>query len=199
MKTTMKGLIAVLLLIAGGAVVLAGDAPIADEPLPPEVKKLIGMKIPPKVVEKKGGSVPDFIGFEGMALIVDFESGIDLGYRAGFVGGKWPVLLVSRHFPDRSQVILDVQMLPENLIAWKLVNGKPSYLYGRYRLSPRCRAGDEDIPLVVGLMKQEEGKETCAHYSGRVNRAWQIDRQNGHLTPLSTEDMQCYYISMNDC
>ncbi len=104
MKTMMKGLIAVLLLIASGSVVLAGVAAIPDEPLPPVVQTLIGMKIPPKVVGKSGAPIPNFIEIGGGMLnrkIGSEAPKAELGYDEGIIDEKWPVFIVSAVHADR--------------------------------------------------------------------------------------------------
>lgn len=199
MKTTLRGFIFVLLAVAGGMTLLMANAQGTEDALPPEVKALAGMKIQPKVVGEMPARIPNFIQTNGAMIVIDEKSGNYLGYSEGFVSGKWPVFFTEHIHPDKSIEILEVQMLPANLIDWKIVNGKRSFLEWRYTLSEHCRADEEDTRLIFGLIKQEEGKESCAHYSSRVKRAWQIDRQSGHITPLPIQGLQCYYIAMDNC
>jgi hypothetical protein len=172
---------------------LASNAQCADEPLPPEVKALIGMKLPPKVVGKKQALIPDFKEVGGALVDTDEKQGSSLAYSEGVVGNKWPVFIVERIASDRSAEILDAKMLPENLIEWRHDDGNIKFLKGRHTFSEDCHTEEQGTQLIFGLVKPEKGKSDCAHYSGRVKRAWQVDRQSGQITPIPTKGIKCEY------
>lgn len=193
MNTMMKGLIALLLLIASGSVVLAGDAPIPDEPLPPEVKKLIGMKIPPKNIGKSGAPIPNFIRFGEGNLnrqIGDETPRAELGYEEGLFDEKWPVFIVSSSHDDRTLEILDVRLLPKKLINWRYANGKITRLeVGNFLIfSPYCQYEKNVDRIIFGL---EDPKFEHDNYSIRIERAWEIDPQTGRIKSISTQGVTC--------
>lgn len=156
-------------------VLVAGNAQGADEVMPPEVKAIIGMKLSPKVVGRKQAEIPGFHRITGALIGQDELQGNMLAYDEGVVGDKWPVFIVVRIASDQSAEILDAQMLPANLIEWRLVDGNRKYLEGRYRFSVNCKIEEEDKRLIMGLVKPEKGKSDCAHFSRRVKQAWQVD------------------------
>ncbi len=196
-KTTIRNFIFVLIAV-GGMSLHALNALGADDAMPSEVQVLIGMKIPPKVKGTARASIPNFVSKGG-------EWGA-ISYEEGMVGGKWPVFIVERIDADRSLEILDVQMLPINLIDWRYVDGKFKnksehfkFVKNRLSLSEKCRADENDQRMIFGLIKQEIGKEACSHFSKLVQQAWMIDRQSGKITPIPTKDLQCFYLTMDDC
>ncbi len=200
MKATMKGLMALLLFIASGGMVLAADnAAIQDEPLPPEVKKLIGMKLQPKVVGRVPAHIPGFYEVTGALLGQDERHENELAYGEGVVANKWAVFIVERFLADKSVEILDAQMLPENLIEWRIDEGNRKYLEGRYRFSVNCHTEEKASHHIFGLVKTEKGKSDCAHFSKQVKLAWRVDRQSGRITPTSSKGMRCEYITMSAC
>lgn len=176
-------------------------AQCVGDSLPPEVRALIGMKLPPKGVNMAPASIPRFFEVNG-ALLVDSGEKADsvLAYAEGLFEGKWPIFLLERiYHPDRTMEILDARVLPANLLDWRLVNGKPERNSGHFRLSERCRVNDKDERVILGLVKPEHGKEYCAHFSKRVKQAWHMDMKSGCLAPIATQGLQCEYITMNDC
>jgi hypothetical protein len=193
MKTMMKGLIAALLLITSGTVVLAGDAAIPDGSLPPEVKKLIGMKIPPKVMGKRGGDIPNFIRFGGGMLnkqIGNETPRAELIYEEGLVVEKWPVFVVYASHADKTRDILDAQLLPKNLINWRYANGKIEWLESSDRLifSIDCQYANGDGRIIFGL---EDPKFEREGMSTRIERAWEVDPQSGHIKSIPTQGITC--------
>lgn len=180
-------------------VLLAGNAQGADDVLPPEVRALVGMKVPPKIVGKEPSPIPDFYYLGGALVDEDVKQDSSLAYSEGVVAGKWPVFIVRRIASDRSAEILDARVLPDNLIGWRF-NGKDiEYLKGRYTFSEHCQIEEKDLQLIFGLVKPEKGKSDCAHFSRRVKLAWQIDRQSGRITSIPTKGVKCEYITMSAC
>ena len=79
------------------------------------------------------------------------------------------------------------------------MDGEFSGIQGRFSLSENCRSSEEDERMIFGLVKPEKGKETCSHFSKRVKLAWKIDRESGKITPMPTQGLQCFYLTMDDC
>jgi hypothetical protein len=198
MKTMMKSLIVVLLLIASGAVVMAADnAPIQDEPLPPEVRKLIGMKIPPKVVGREPAHIPNFSLFGGSLL--NWQIGYatpkaDLAYEEGMLYEKWPVFFVIAFHSDKTLEILDARLLPGKLLNWRYKNGKIKRLEDGdfFIFSGHCYYDDNDPStnnrIVFGL---EDPKFEHDGYTTRIERAWEIDQQTGRIKSISATGIAC--------
>ena len=202
MKTNLRSFIFILFTVVGGMGVLAGNAQAADAAMPPEVKALIGMKLPPLVVGKAAASIPNFISHGGSLL--DEQSGEMLAYNEGIVGGKWPVFVVQRINKERYLEVLDAQLLPADLLDWRFVDGEFKnnsdhfkFVKGRYSLSQSCQPDEGQI--IFGLIKPENGKETCEHDTSRVKRAWNINRQNGKISSKSTKGLSCHYLLENQC
>lgn len=199
MRKTMRGLIIAVLAVVGDIALQAGNARATDEAMPPEVKKLIGMKLPPKVAGRVPALIPDFYEVTGALVGQDEHQENEIAYSEGVVGNKWKVFIVERISTDKSVEILDAQILPENLIEWRLDDGNRKYLEGRYRFSVNCHTKEKSSQIIFGLVKPEKGKSDCAHFSRRVKLAWQIDRQSGRITLMPTKDMKCEYITMSAC
>lgn len=207
-------------ILAGWLSIQALSAQSVEEVLPPDVRALVGMKLAPVRVEEKDIKrapwakplSPDYVQM-APARIPNFISmgssgggGLGLGFEEGVVAGKWPVFIVERIGADMSREILDALMLPKDLIDWHFADGNSGnisdhfiFIKGRFSLSERCRSSEEDERIIVGLIKQEKGKETCSHFSKQVKLAWMIDRQSGKITPMPTQGLQCFYLTMDDC
>lgn len=206
--------------VAVGMSVMAGSAYCRDISLSPDVQALVGMKISPVVkggVSVASGSIPGFLVLGSSAAVTGSGSdaiieGRYIWFQTGVASGR-PMLFVMGGHKDLTTKIFDVLMLPPDLIDWYF-EGDFEYEFqhhkadtdrhfkwrtGRFTLSESCRSNKNDERLILGLIKQEKGKETCSHYSKRVKQAWLIDKQSGRLTPISTRGLQCHYISMDDC
>lgn len=189
----MKGLIAILLLIASGSVVLAGDAPIPDEPLPQEVRKLVGMKIPTDVVGSKGKYIPRFIRFGSGMLNRKIGNEVpkaELVYEEGLINEKWSVFMVSAMNENGVLEILDARLLPKDEINWRYANGKITRLEdGDFLIfSPYCQYENNEDRIIFGL---EDPKYERDNYSTRIERAWEIDPQTGRIKSISTQGVIC--------
>jgi hypothetical protein len=161
-----------------------------EESVPVEVKRLVGMKMPPKVVNREQADIPGYVVARGRLL--DWlkgnkSSGVRLAYVEGVVDGKWPVLLVKAIYIDRTIEILDAQILPSEWIDWRYKDGTFQWIANRYDLS-QCRLGSGDGRIVVGLVKPDKKGSS---YSTRVKLAWTIDQDDGHITSIPTQGVQC--------
>lgn len=193
MKTLIRNLKFVMLAAVWGVALLAGNAQGEDEPLPQEVKALIGMKIPPKVVGKSGAPIPNFIRFSGGMLnkqIGNEAPRANLIYEEGLVAEKWPVFVVYASHADKTRDILDAQLLPKKLINWRYVNGKINRLENGDRLifSIDCQYANGDGRIIFGL---EDPKYEREGMSTRIERAWEVDPQSGHIKSISTQNISC--------
>lgn len=172
---------------------LVGNAQGADEPLPPEVKKLVGMKIPPKVNGRTPAAIPGFIRLSGRML--DRQIGIEtsraeLISEEGLLDEKWPVFIVYASHADKTREILDVRLLPKNLINWRYVNGK---IVGAgkgdfYIFSTWCQYAKGDGRIIFGL---EDPTVEHNGMSTRIKRAWEIDSRSGYIKSISTQNISC--------
>jgi hypothetical protein len=205
--------------VAGGMSLLVVSAQGADDKLPPEVRVLIGMKLPAVRIEgtdikrapwakplssdyvrMSPARVPGFI-YAGGALVYENDKSINwLAYSEVLADGKWPVFIIERIYEDKSTEILDAQMLPAKLLEWPYVDKQlKHYLEDRFRFSESCRTGSEDNRIIFGLVKPERDKFDCGHFSRRVKIAWLIDPQTGRIKPISTQGLQCYFLTMSEC
>lgn len=196
MKTTLRSL-TLALLAAVGSMALLANALAADEAMPPEVKALIGMKLPPLVVGKSAARVPRLVVKDGGVLRNDDAGGV-LGMDLGLFADKWPIVAIVKINSERATEITDVLMLPPDLINWRLKNGKFVGVVG-LDLSTYCRANDDDRRIIFALIKQEKGNETCEHFTKRINRAWLIDEISGRITKIPTEGLSCKYQAVDPC
>jgi hypothetical protein len=174
-------------------VIVTGNTLAADNALPPEVQKLIGMKIPPKVMGKSGGDIPNFILFSGGMLnkkIGNETPRANLIYEEGLVAEKWPVFVVYASHADKTRDILDAQLLPNKLINWRYANGKIKRLENGDRLifSIDCQYENGDGRIIFGL---EDPKVEREGMSTRIERAWEVDPQSGHIKSISTQNISC--------
>lgn len=197
MRTLQRNFISILLAIACGMVLLINIVHAEDEPLPPEVKALIGMKIPPKE-NGRSGDIPKFTRLGG-ALIQEDELGNALAYDEGLIDGKWSVFFVERILRDKTTEILDVQLLPVSLIQWQFVGEKVVFLKNRYQLSNHCQKQPDDSRIIFGLVKARKGKSDCGHFSQNVERAWQINKSTGQISSVPANGLQCYFLEISEC
>lgn len=194
MKTNLSSFIFILLTIAGGMGLLAGNAQCADEAMPLEVKALIGTRIPPHVSSKGligRADIPNFVPKNSVGAAISFEEGV--------FNGKWPAFVIERDNKDMSTEILAIQMIPKELIDWEFFGGQFHNVEGRYSLSEHCQSHEDDERWIVGLVKPEKGKADCGHNSKRIKQTWMIDQQTGRITPISSQGLQCYYLTIGSC
>lgn len=174
-------------------VLLSCNAQGEDEPLPPEVKALIGMKIPPKVVGKSGAPIPKFLSFGGGMLnrkIGNETPRAELIFEEGMVNEKWPVFIVYASHADKTREILDARLLPKGLINWRYADGKIKRLEdGNFLIfSTDCLYANGDGRIIFGL---EDPKAEHEGMSTRIERAWEIDQQSGHIKSIPTQGISC--------
>ena len=177
-----------------GCLAIAPRAYAAEDSMPPEVKALIGTRIPPYVSSKGQigrADIPNFVSKNSSWASISFEEGV--------FSGKWPAFIVERDNKDMSTEILDIQMIPKELIDWEFVGGQFQNVEGRYSLSEHCKSREDDERWIVGLVKPEKGKADCGHNSKRIKQTWMVDQQTGRITPISPKGLQCYYMAISSC
>jgi hypothetical protein len=193
MKTILRNLLFLLLAMASGMAIPTSNAQVADEPLPPEVEVLIGMRIPPKIVGKRGGDIPNFVLFGGGMLNKQIGNEMpraELVFDEGIVSEKWPVFIVSASHTDRTLEILDVRLLPKKLISWRYANGKikGAGKGDHFIFSTDCLYAKGDGRIIFGL---EDPTVEHKGFSTRIERAWEIDQQSGHIKTIPTRNITC--------
>lgn len=191
MKMTMRGFI--LFIAVGGMALLACKAQGADEALPPQVKALIGLKIPPEIVGQSGGAIPKFTLFGGGMLnrqIGNETPRAELIYDEGLVEKKWPVFIVYASHADKTIEILDAQLLPKKRINWRYVDGKIKRLEkGNFLVfSTGCQYAKGDGRIIFGL---EDPKVEHEGMSTRISQAWEINSLSGRIKSISTQNISC--------
>jgi hypothetical protein len=217
MKTTLRSLFFVLLAV-GGMALLAGYARGTDETLPPEVKALIGINLPPVRVEGKDikmdprlkplpsdyvriqpASIPGWKYRGGGLLTKSPQSEHRMGLEELYRGDLSIFVIDQIDENDKSKTILDAQVLPQKLLLYYVKNGEVvEKKQGRlYEISEMCER--EDAEIIVGLMRPEAGKEDCQHKTTQVIRAWKIDSGSGRVTAISTHGVACLVPAGNTC
>lgn len=180
----------VLFLIASGAVVQAGDMPIQDEPLPPEVKKLIGMKIPAKA----GDVVPGWKVIGAGMLVINSNAEKKLGYELLYQKNI-SIFLVDVMNGDRNRTIIDVRVLPRQLLNYTVRDEQIVFKKNAnhfYMFEHNCQRGSDKSVLVVGLTRPEDDKTGYTHWSSQVRRAWVIDQGTGKISEVLPQGISCH-------
>lgn len=167
----------------------------AETLMPSEIKALVGMKLPPKVYGQEQARIPGYSEAGGrlLGLMQSKTPKARLAYSDG-IFGEWPLLVVQAIYEDRSIEILDIHILPADLINWRYVNGRFQWLDDRYDLT-QCYQQFKSGKIIVGLVRPEsKPRKGMEGFSSRVKRAWEIDQRNGQITAISTKDVQCEII-----
>ena len=205
-------------LAAGGIALLAGNALSADDALPPEVKELIGMKLPPVRVEGKDIKrdprlkplPPDYVQIQPASIpgwkykggwlldkppIPKKHMGVEELYRGNL--SIFVIDLIDES--DKSKIILDAQVLPQNLLLYYVKNGEVARKSKRdlYELDAMCQRDVSEV--IVGLMRPELGKENCQHKTTQVIRAWKIDSETGHIMAIPPDGVTCLVPAADWC
>lgn len=193
MKTTMRGLALVVLAVAGGIALLAGNAQGADDAMPPEVQALIGMEIP-DTESGMNGAVPEW-KMKGGSLLENFLYPEQPLLIEELYQNKLSVFVIERlDRKKKSRTILDVAVLPRHMLNYNVKNGEIVWKKSLqvYRFERGCER--ERYETVVGVMRPERGKEDCTHKSKQVKRAWKIDHQTGRITEIPSYGVSCYFM-----
>lgn len=179
----------VLLAYVCGVLMLTGYAQAADEPLPPEVKKLIGAKI--AFDPERGGKVPGW----NMLGSYSFAGIEELGIEEMYNENMSIFAVISINKAGSSKMILDAKILPQQALSYSIKNGNiiPRKNRNALYLNNSCKRTASE--LIVGLMRPEPEMEkgNCTHWSKDVKRAWNIDQKTGRLTEISPQGVSCYW------
>jgi hypothetical protein len=165
------------------------DAQAADGALPPEVKVLIGMKIPPKAPGRQG-DVPGWLDLDGQGIVNSIGFSI-------LQKDKVTILAIDSVDPkDQTRTILDVRMIPGNLLNRYMKDGQVQLKTNDmqlYRITTACLRGgspDED-GVLMGMWRYEPGTRSCGGPSNLIKKAWLLNSESGKLTDISTEGVTC--------
>lgn len=176
-------------LLVAAALTLSACASAEIEP--PEVKALVGMKIPPAIVGKAPGSIPNFV-LKGSLPGGDFEDGSAFTLKEGMYADKWHVLITSRFFEwNRGEEIVAVLVLPEKLRSWEYRDGEFKSRRGGLPFSTWCHATEGDKRVIVGFYEQRMGKDCAYARSDKVIRAWMFDVHKRAFLPMPTKGLWC--------
>lgn len=189
-------IIAALLLIASGAMALAANnEPIPDAPLPPEVKKLIGMKTSP---EENPGDIPGWIGLDGFGIKDEMYLDVLQKNKISIIAIK----LINRK--EKTISILDARVIPGKLFRTYVENGEQKWRKNEkqwYRITKVCIRDDADgweqplgmsgrTELIIGMWKFEPNSK-CTDPSSLVKKAWLLNTETGRLTDIPTQGVSC--------
>lgn len=188
----MKKIMSSLIFVAvAGMALLVGNAKAADEVMPPVVKALIGMKIPPKSLGRPG-DVPGWVEIWGEGI-----GGSHPIYFSELQKGSVTILAITS-IDDENQTttILDGRVIPGNLLNRYLNKGKSVLKENDlqlYRITASCWRGDspETEGILVGMWRYKPGTSGCGGPSNFVKKAWLLDLESGVLTDISTKGVSC--------
>ncbi len=194
MKATMRSLIFVVLAVAGGMALLAGNAQGAEDAMPPEVKALIGMRIP-DTETGRNGEIPNWTmnGGEVFRISTDGASGSMI---SGYFQNNLSIFVVEeRNNKEKYRTILDAQLLPIEFLTYYLKNGKAVTKKQWWKFYvPTVLCYRERGETIVGLMRPERGKYDCSHKTKQIKRAWKINQETGHIAETSPQEVSCSYM-----
>jgi hypothetical protein len=212
-KNCMKKIIInlTLVLFALGAMALQmSKAQGSDEVLPPEVKELIGINLPPVRVAGKDLKLDPRV--EPLLQPADIPG---WKYRGGWLVTQTPtksmdveevyrgnlsIFVVDQiDENDHSKLILDAHELPQNLLWYYVKNGKAveKKKRGLYEFNAMCKRNNSEV--IVALMRPEAGEENCQHETTQVIRAWKIDSETGHITEIAPQGVSCLVPAGDAC
>jgi hypothetical protein len=190
----MRGLLVTALFVVGGMLMSAGDAQCAEEPLPLEVKKLIGMKIPAKA-PGRAGSVPGWKLVGSYPLVGRGDMGVDELFK----DNTSIFAIILRDEKDSSQIILDARVLPRDSLPYFVKNGKFIPRYSKQTLYFKSMCERADAEIIVGLMTPLKSSSDCTHRSNQVKHAWLIDSRTGRISAVSGQGVSCYWETEYAC
>lgn len=161
-------------------VTLTLSARASAEIEPPEVKALVGMKIPPAIAGKARGSIPNFILKEGESR-----------FEEGMYADKWHVLIATSVDANLTTEILAVLVLPEKLRSWEYKNGEFKPRREGFPFTYQCHASEDDKRVIVGFYEQRVGENCVYARSDKVKRAWMFDVHKRAFIPIPAKRLWC--------
>lgn len=163
---------------------LSVNAQAEEEALPPEVKSLVGMKIPPKSPGRTG-DIPGWTELWGAGIVNSI-------YYAELQKGNITILAVES-IVNQSTTVLDVRVIPGNLLNRYMKDGIRALKKNdmqMYRVTAECWKELGKNEIIVSLWKHEPGS-SCTDSSTLVKKAWLLNPENGRLTDLTPNDVSC--------
>lgn len=193
MKITIRGRIFALLLISSAMPVLASHAQGTNEPLPPEVKMLIGIHIKSN---KQGefGRVENWKTRRWTTLNIFPKPNLSMGVEELYRDNTSIFVVELMNKADWSMTLLDVRVLPRHMLNYDVKNGTIVWSKNSraYRFESMCYRKPKET--IVAIMRPERGKEDCTHTTRQVKRAWKIDQETGHISEISAHGVSCAYM-----
>ena len=162
-----------------------------ENTLTPELRSLVGMRIPANA-QGMQGDVPGWFVMGSYALSAPKHKLLSMGVEELYRDDVSIFVIDIVDEMDWSRTILDVQVLPQNMLWYDIKNSNivPKKDEHMYSFNSMCKRADSQI--IVGLMRPELGKEDCTHYSKQVLRAWEIDPQIGRITEIPVQGVSCF-------
>lgn len=165
------------------------NAQAADGVLSPEVKVLIGMKIPPKA-PGRSGDVPGWLDLDSQGIANSIGFSI-------LQKDSVTILAIDSVDPnDQTRTILDVRTIPGNLLNRYMKDGQVQLKKNDmqlYRITTACLRGGspDDEGVLIGMWRYKPGTKNCADSSNLIKKAWLLNSESGKLTDVSPEDITC--------
>lgn len=184
--------------VIGGMMMAAGNAQCADYVAPPEAQSLIGMKFQS---EKLGrfGNIEGWEAKRGTVLNALPDSKRVMSVEELYRDGVTVFVTELLDQTDWSKTILDVQMLPRQLLNYNINNGQIVWKKNLFQFYQFEICEREHYELIVGLVRPEHGKANCTHKSKQIKRAWKINEQSGLIAEISPQGVLCHWDTEDSC
>ncbi|MDD5385391.1 MAG: hypothetical protein PHG89_10995 [Gallionella sp.] len=191
MKTLQGNFISVFLAIICGMVLLTNTSRAEDESLPPEVKKLIGMKTSP---EENPGRIPGWINLWGSSVLWGSGIGNDMYFTVLKQKETTVLAIKAINRKERTTSVLDARVIPGKLLRFYWEDGKLKWKKNEkalYRITQECsHEGSSNREIILGMWKFEPNSK-CTDPSTLVKKAWLLNPENGRLTDIPTQGVSC--------
>lgn len=193
MKTTMRGLIFVVLAVTGCMSLLASNARGVEDAMPPEVRVLIGMRIQS---ERHGefGRIKNWKSKGWTTLNIFPKPNQTIGVQELYRNDMSIFVIELMDKTDWSMTLLDVRVLPRHMLEYDVKNGEIVWKKSShaYRFEPMCYRKLEE--RIVALMRPEQGKGDCTHTTRQVKRAWKVDEQTLRISEIAPQGVSCAFM-----
>lgn len=192
----MKQIVQIFL---GWLLLFSVNSQAADDAIPAEIKALIGNKIFAKT-PKTVGDVPDWKITGGGTLVGTSIVETNLGYELRHKGNI-NIFWIDTIDSDYNRTILDVRVLPQSLLFYDIKDDKiiPKKNWRHlYMFQHSCQKDSSEKQVIVALIRPEQGKDNCVHWTSQVKLAWSIDSKTGRISEISPKGISCHYDDAED-